>query len=156
MTTNHHQNGEHSAAEEMPTIFVWCQLAAFAGMLLVVGGEFFHQEWAAPIGAVLLIGAGVVAIANGWYTGSKPPPETRADINLRVARGLVGSVIELPAGPVTVVDDSTSGDRRRRSVTAVDTAGRAGLLFVELDPKGRLIAAALPGSTQWIPTQTRT
>ena len=156
MTTNHHQNDKHSAADEVPTIFVRCQLAAFAGMLLTVGYKFFHQEWAAPIGAVLLIGAGVVAIANGWYTGSKPPPETRAYSNLRVARGLVGSVIELPAGPVTVVDDSTSGDRRRRSVTAVDTAGRAGLLFVELDPKGNLIAAALPGSNQWIPTRATT
>ncbi len=139
-----------------PPLFGWCALAAFAGFGLSAADRIFHQSWAGLPGAILLIGAGVVAMAGGWYAGVKPPPETRADSNLRVNRGLVGTQILLAHMALIVVDDSASGgDKFRRSVVAVDPAtGKTGLLFIELDRRGRVVAAALPGH-HWIPATAR-
>jgi hypothetical protein len=150
-----HMDQEHihprPAGPETPAVFAWCGLAGLAGIIGIAADRFFNQGWAGWTGAVLLLGAGVVGIANGWYAGTKTPPETRFGVADRIARGLVGTHIGISAGVVTVVDDSMmGGDGRRRTVKAVDGQGRLGMLFVELDRNGHVVAAALPGGP-WSP-----
>lgn len=144
------KRGNGAEGEEEPAIFGWVSLAAVGGIVLgavnrhVLGGH----SWVGLVALVLLGGATVAAFANGWVWGM-PPRETRGQVNDRIARGLVGTSIATRDGVVVVVDDPVSGgDRKRRSVKAVDEAGRLGLLFVELDRSGRVVAAALPGG-QW-------
>lgn len=132
-------------ASSEPAVFGWVSavgtLAIAAGIIWRVTG----WDGAGAVMAVLCGGAAVTAMANGWWVGFQPPPATHAQTAHRVSAGLVGTRLATAAGLVTVVDDSTCGERRRRSVIAVDTAGRAGMLFVELDRYGRVTAAALPG-----------
>lgn len=147
--------GDPSAGRDTPGVFVWCFPAVAAGFGLagLYGFHVVDGQWVRPVIVALLFGAAAVAVSNGWIWGS-PPSETRSDVNTRIARGLVGTTILTPHGAVTVVDDSASGgDRRRRSVKAVDETGSLGLLFVELDRTGRVVAAAVPGG-RWAPAHS--
>ena len=129
-----------------PAIFAWAGKAAMLGLALLMVGRLGGVTPAGDVGAALLILAAALGIGGGWWAG-RAPAETRFDVRDRVVRGLVGTRITTAAGTVTVVDDSASGgDRRRRSVVAVDEKGQAGMLFVELDRRGRVTAAALPGA----------
>jgi len=132
----------------------WCSFLAAAGLILGVYGVFADETWAVAAAAALIVGVVIAAIADGVSRGDTTPQESLEAINRRIERGLVGTSIVTGVGVATVVDDSVSGGARlRRTVKAVDEDGQIGVLFVELDRSGRVVAAAPPGG-QWAPAHT--
>ena len=138
--------------EAEPAIFGIAGLLAALAVPFHIAFIVGHVHWAGWPAVILFLTAGVLGISGGWWVGAKPPPETRAEGRQRVDRGLVGSRILTGSGAVTVVDDSTSGgEHLRRSVVAVDADGHTGILFVELDRRGNVVAAAHPPGSDWTP-----
>lgn len=138
-------------AEGYSATATWCTFLAAAGLVLGVYGVFVDEMWAVIAAAALIVGVVIAAITEGVSRGNTTPQESLEIINKRIERGLVGTSIMTDLGVAMVVDDSVSGgDRLRRTVKAVDEDGQIGVLFVELDRSGRVVAAAPPGG-QWAP-----
>nr|WP_046284147.1 hypothetical protein [Mycobacterium sp. UM_NZ2] len=115
-----------------------------AGAILAAIAHFTGNSTVALIAMACLGVAAVMGFSSGWSVGLTPQRSAPAS----AAAGLVGSRIWFANSVFTVLDDATPSAAAalrgggRCSVMAVDGGGRTGVLFLELDPHGAVVAAA--------------
>lgn len=117
---------------------------AGVGIVAMLVGESAHVAPLMLVGGVATAIGAAMAMSAGWFVGLTPQGSAPA----APSAGLVGSRIRFGGSVFTVLDDATPSAAAalrgggRCSVMAVDGGGRTGVLFLELDPHGAVVAAA--------------
>ncbi|ULP45909.1 hypothetical protein [Mycolicibacter virginiensis] len=136
-TTESTEAAELTRAEKAAVI-------AGAGGIAAGISHFTGNSTVAFIAMACLGVAAVMGFSAGWFVGLTPLRSAPA----APSAGLVGSRIRFGGSVFTVLDDATPSAAAalrgggRCSVMAVDGGGRTGVLFLELDPHGAVVAAA--------------
>lgn len=115
-----------------------------AGGITAAAAHFTGSVMLTWLACGLLAVAAVMGLSAGWFVGLTPQRSAPA----APSAGLVGSRIRFGGHTFTVLDDATPSAAAalrgggRCSVVGVDGRGGVGVLFLELDYAGRVVAAA--------------